>query len=132
MTLNRFSFLLAAIFICTLFSLSQAQSPRMATVNITAEPDKVRINSEGDVSEMRFDVADEQGEVVFQSGQLTGKAMDWKMKDAQGERVSPGTYLITVTFRTPAGKLRKRVEQVTVPEDEKAGVKTQEAPDRKS
>jgi hypothetical protein len=118
----------ALTLICTLCSLAQAQTPRINTVNITAEADKVRITAQGDVSEMRVDVADESGDVVFQSGAITGNQLDWKMTDAQGERVAAGTYLVTVTFRTAAGKLRKRVEQVTVEEVEKVNAPTPAAP----
>jgi hypothetical protein len=106
----------------------QAQTPRVSTVNVRAEADRVRISAEGDVSELRVDVADEQGDVVFQSGAITGQQLDWKMTDTQGERVQAGTYLVTVTFRTAAGKLRKRVEQVTVDEEEKAATVAPVAP----
>lgn len=109
-----------------LFALSwsaQAQTPRLNTVNISTEADKIHIAAQGDVGELRVDISDEAGDVVFQSGAITGNQLDWKMTDAQGERIKPGTYLVTVTFRAPSGKLRKRVEQVTVAEDEKTGAK---------
>jgi hypothetical protein len=119
--IKHFAFALTLIGISALVVGAQAQTPRMTTVNITPEAERVRISGVGDVSEMRVDVADEQGEVVFQSGQITGQRLDWQMTDSQGERVSAGTYLVTVTFRTASGKLRKRVEQVTVDEAEQAG-----------
>ena len=118
-TIKRLSLILA-VTLCALFITAQAQTPRMATVNISAQTDKVHISAEGEVSEMRVDVADEQGEVVFQSGAISGGALDWNMRNAQGERVAAGTYLVTVTFRTASGKLRKRVEQVVVAEAEKS------------
>ena len=120
---DRFSLILALTFICAFSMSAEAQTPRMTSVNITPESDRVRISAVGEATEMRIEVSDEQGEVVFQSGQITGQTLDWKMTDAQGARVQPGTYLVTVTFRTSAGKLRKRVEQVTVAEDEKASTK---------
>src|SRR2546423_7301730 len=113
---------------CLLIVSAQAQTLRMNTVNISAESDKIRIAAQGDVYEMRIEVSDESGDVVFQSGQMTGQTLDWKMTDAQGQRVAAGTYLVTVTFRNTAGKLRKRVEQVTVAEDEKAGTQATAAP----
>jgi hypothetical protein len=99
---------------------ARPQSPRVATVNVLAEADRVRIVAVGDVSEMRIDVKDEAGDVVFQSGVITTEQLDWSMRDAVGDRVPPGSYLLTVSFRTAVGKLRKRVEQVTVAESEKA------------
>jgi hypothetical protein len=120
--------------ICTLILCSallasaQSQTPSFSTVNITPEADRVRINSTGDALEMRVEVSDEAGHVVFESGPVSGQQLDWKMTDAQGERVAPGTYLVTVTFRTASGKLRKRVEQVVVAEDEKASAQAANEP----
>ena len=126
--ITRFSITLATALICTLFSITQAQTPRMATVNITPDADKVSIAAVGDVYEMRIEVSDESGDVVFQSGQMTAQALDWNMKDKQGERVLAGTYLVTVTYHNAAGKLKKRVEQVTVDEVEKASTVSPAAP----
>jgi hypothetical protein len=109
--------------ICALFTLAQAQTPRVSTVNISAESEKVHIAAQGDVSELRVDVADEQGDIMFQSGQIAGQTLDWNMRDSANERVAAGTYLVTVTYRNAAGKLRKRVEQVTVDEAEKPSSK---------
>ena len=115
----RFSLILATALICMLFSIAQAQTPRMATVNITPDSDKVHISAQGDVVEMRIEVVSEAGDVVFESRAISGSTLDWNMKDSQDERVAAGTYMVTVTFRTAAGKSRKRVEQVTVGEAEK-------------
>jgi hypothetical protein len=113
--------LLVAVLLClSAAAHAQQQTPSFSTVNVTPDADRVRINAAGDALEMRVEVSDETGHVVFESGPVSGQQLDWRMTDAQGERVAPGTYLVTVTFRTAAGKLRKRVEQVTVAEDEKA------------
>src|SRR2546423_6272856 len=127
--ITQCAFALAVIFFL-LPVCAQAQTPRINSVSITAEADKVHIAAQGDVSEMRVEVSDEQGDVVFQSGAISGQTLDWKMTDAQGERVSPGTYFVTVTFHNAAGKLRKRVEQVTVAEEDKAGTQASAAPAR--
>ncbi|HEX8421856.1 MAG TPA: hypothetical protein VF634_00500, partial [Pyrinomonadaceae bacterium] len=116
----RLALLLALTLMLSLAG-ARAQTPRMTTVSITPDSNKVHISAIGDVSEMRIEVSDESGDVVFQSGAITGQQLDWNMRDAQGERVSAGTYLVTVTFRNATGKLRKRVEQVTVAEDENSG-----------
>ena len=127
--IKHFAFALAVTFICTLALSAQAQTPRVSTVNVSAESDKVRIAAQGDVWEMRIEVSDESGDVVFQSGAITGQQLDWNMKDSQGERVAAGAYLVTVTFRNAAGKMRKRVEQVTVDEAERADTKRDAAPE---
>jgi hypothetical protein len=117
---GRSAFTIAFLLLSALFVSAQAQTPNLTTVNLTADPERVHIAAEGDVTELRLEVVNEAGEIVFESGAITGNTLDWKMRDAQGERAAPGTYLVTVTFRTAAGKLRKRIEQVTVAEEEKA------------
>jgi hypothetical protein len=115
----------------TLFALlatAQAQTARLSTINVTSDGERVHIAAQGDVYEMRIDVADEQGEVIFQSGQMTGQQLDWNMKDSQGERVAAGTYLVTITFRSTNGKLRKRVEQIMVDAAEKPAKQSTAAP----
>jgi hypothetical protein len=115
-TIRLFSLALATALVCALPSTARAQTPRLSTVNISARPDGVHVAAEGDLAELRMDVADESGEVVFQSGPAPVQSLEWDMRDARGERVAPGAYLVTVTYRTPGGKLRKRVEQVAVEE----------------
>ncbi|HEX8651728.1 MAG TPA: tail fiber domain-containing protein [Pyrinomonadaceae bacterium] len=128
MTIAKHSALALALTFFVLHAGVQAQTAQMTTVNITAQSNQVHITTEGDVSEFRVDVADEQGDVVFQSGQFTGQSLDWKMTDAQGERVAPGTYTVTVTFRMASGKLRKRVEQIVVEAAEKPTKQSTAAP----
>jgi hypothetical protein len=126
-TAKHLALTLALTFFALLANL-QAQTPRMATVNITPDSHVVHISAVGDVSEMRIEVSDESGDVIFQSGAITGQQLDWKMTDTPGERVAAGTYLITVTYRNAAGKSRKRVEQVTVEEAEKSSTQHVAAP----
>jgi hypothetical protein len=127
-TIKQLALTFFLICLCALLMSAQAQTPRMNGVNISAQADKVQISAEGEVAELRVDVANESGEVVFQSGQITGQQIDWQMTDAQGVRVAPGTYLVTVTFRNAAGKLRKRVEQVIVDEGDKSSTQASAAP----
>ena len=109
---KRFSSALAFSFF--LFCSTQAQTPQVSTVNITAEESKVSISAAGDVLDMRVAVSDEAGDIVFESGPVAGDKLDWTMKDSQGQRVPAGTYTMTVTYRTSSGKLKRRVEQVLV------------------
>lgn len=117
--MNAFKRFIAAVALAffALCAGAWAQTPAVSTVNITPDSDKVRVYALGDVTGMRLEVSDEAGDIVFESGQLTGRVLDWEMRDSQGERVAPGTYTVTVSYRMPSGKLRKRVEQVTVTEE---------------
>ncbi|HWT03517.1 MAG TPA: hypothetical protein VN256_24920 [Pyrinomonadaceae bacterium] len=119
-TIKRFS----AAVVLTLFALyasAWAQTPTVSTVNITPDSDKVRVYALGDVTGMRLEVSDEAGDIVFESGQMTARELIWEMRDSQGARVAPGTYTVAVSYRMPSGKLRKRVEQVTVTEEVTSG-----------
>ena len=113
---KRFSFLLAFSLFASL-AAAVAQTPSVSTVNVTPDEQKVRISTVGDVLDMSLAVSDESGDVVFESGAVTGDHLDWAMKDTQGRRVPPGSYTLMVTYRTPAGKLKRRVEQVLVTEE---------------
>ncbi len=115
-TTSRFSFALFA----TLFLLAlstHAQTPTVSAINLTPDENKIRIAAVGDVLDMRVAVNDESGDVVFESGPVTGDHLDWTMSDPQGQRVEPGSYTLTVTYRTSNGKLKRRVEQVVVTEE---------------
>ena len=115
--IKQFVFAFALICFSALLVSAQAQSPRVSTVNVTPESNKVHISIVGEVFDMRAMVSDEAGEVVFESGPFDGQSLDWTMSDAQGQRVPAGTYTLTVTYRTSSGKLRRRVEQVLVSEE---------------
>ncbi len=110
---------LASALVLTLFELvlnAQAQTPRLNGVNLTAEADKVRVSTQGEVFELKIEVVAESGEMVFEGGQIADQPLDWNMKDAQGRRVPAGTYTVMVSYVTQAGKPRKRIEQVLVTE----------------
>ncbi|HWT02916.1 MAG TPA: tail fiber domain-containing protein [Pyrinomonadaceae bacterium] len=113
---QRFAFALALIFFAALVG-ARAQTPSVSTVNVTPDEKKVRIAAVGDVLDMRVVVSDEAGDVVFESGPVTGDKLDWAMTGEGGGRVPPGAYTMTVNYRTSNGKLRRRVEQILVTEE---------------
>ncbi len=123
-TISRFASA-SALALFFLFAGASAQTPAVSTINLTPDADKVRVSAVGDVLDMRVVVSDEAGDVVFESGPVTGNSLDWTMAAAQSARVPAGTYTMTVTYRTANGKLRRRVEQVFVAE----AVKTDEGKD---
>jgi hypothetical protein len=124
-TIKRITF---ALFVTLLLLApsARAQTPAVSTVNVTPGEQKVRVSSVGDVLDMHVAVSDESGDVVFESGPVAGDGLDWEMRDPQGRRVPPGTYNLTVTYRTSSGKVKRRVEQVLVTEE--AGKAEAQAP----
>ncbi len=112
--IKRFAAVSALTF--CLFAGASAQTPTVSAVNLTPDADKVRISAVGDVLDLRVSVSDESGDIIFESGPAAGNNLDWTMSDPQGQRVAPGSYTLTVTYRTSNGKLKRRVEQVLVTE----------------
>jgi hypothetical protein len=51
-TIRWLSLIATLTLISALFSVAQAQTPRLNSVNITAKSDKIRVAAQGDVSEM--------------------------------------------------------------------------------
>jgi hypothetical protein len=117
-TFKRFAHSLALTIIPLAFAV--AQTPQVSTVNVTPDGQKVRVSALGDVFDLRVSVSDESGDIVFEGGPVSGQALDWALADPQGQRVPAGAYTLSVTYRTAAGKLKRRVEQVLVT-DEAAG-----------
>jgi hypothetical protein len=119
-TIKRIAFALAFTVLAS-FATALAQAPQVSTVNVTPDERKVRVSAVGDVLEMRVAVSDESGDIVFEGGPVVADKLDWTMRDAQGQRVPAGAYLMSVTYRTSSGKLKRRVEQVLVTEEVTGG-----------
>ena len=112
--LRFFAFVMSLALLAPLAVTARAQAARLSTVNVTSDGRRVRVSAQGDVTELRTEVLDESGEVVFDSGAVYDSALVWGLTDSHGKRVDAGSYTLTVSYRTAAGKLRKRVEQVWV------------------
>ena len=115
-TAKRLVFALALVLFAAHAS-TLAQRPQLNSVNIAAEENRVRASAQGQVFDLRMEVVDDAGDIVFEGVQAAAEHLDWNMRDAKGTRVSPGTYTVTVSYTTAAGRPRKRVEQVTVTEE---------------
>jgi len=113
-TIKPLAFVLGLALTLTNLSANYAQTPTISTVNLSAESDRVQISAQGEVQELRLEVINPAGEVIFDSGPVSASAVEWPMRDSQGARVADGVYLCAISYRNSAGKLRKRIEQVTV------------------
>jgi Chaperone of endosialidase len=104
----------------TLTYLSGLLSPIMAQSNLTATPQitvdagRAQFEVASDAQQMRVEVYSPGGELVFQSGAVSGRLIEWNMLDAKGERVADGVYLVAISLRQASGKWLKRIEQLTV------------------
>ncbi|HKQ52811.1 MAG TPA: tail fiber domain-containing protein [Pyrinomonadaceae bacterium] len=121
---RRFALNLAFAVIVVPLATAQAQTPSLSTVNVTPEAGRVRVAPVGPVSDLKLEVVNEAGDTVFEAMQGAREQIDWHMTDAAGVRVAPGTYTVTVSYTTQAGKQRKRIEQVLVTDERMVGKET--------
>jgi hypothetical protein len=102
----------ALLFCSALWSSARAQMPAL---DVAIDTDQVRFAAAA--QEMRVEVYAPSGEMIFDSGAVTDQSVEWKMQDAQGERVADGVYLVTIQLKSATGQIRKRIEQVSVGRD---------------
>jgi hypothetical protein len=70
-----------------------------AKTSIIIERQLVRFITPGEAMEWRLVVANQQGELIFDSGLVYGSALDWPLKNQQGEAVASGLYTYTLTSK---------------------------------
>jgi hypothetical protein len=108
-----------AIALCVLFCLTvMAQDlPRNASgrtgasqdVTIIIEQQQVRFIAQKAGEEMRLQVFDQTGELVFDSGAVQAAEVNWPLQAASGEMLKSGLYAYTLSLReTGAAEARPR------------------------
>src|SRR5437879_4990419 len=75
---------------------TRAQSPE---INIIINQHLVRFAAPSDIPEWRLEVANQQGEVIFDSGSVSGTALEWPLRNQQGEALEGGLYAYTLTIK---------------------------------
>ncbi|HZS04411.1 MAG TPA: hypothetical protein VFD58_06210 [Blastocatellia bacterium] len=80
---------------------TQTQTPA-PEITIVVGREAVRFSALNEVAEWHLVVTSQQGEVVFDSGTFQGSALEWPLRDQQGEAVASGLYAYTLTTRTAA------------------------------
>ncbi|HEY0375724.1 MAG TPA: tail fiber domain-containing protein [Pyrinomonadaceae bacterium] len=127
---RRAALIVTFILTLALSASAQEQTLRTAreTVRVTAARDKVRVLIGRDLYATQVEVSNASGEIIYESGLLSGDSFDWRLRDSLGERVAAGDYTLTITYRTPAGKLMRRTEQVSVQDDDAAAAQVSAAP----
>lgn len=115
-TLKHIALMFILTFCSATWSIAQTQ---LLALDVAIDSDQVRFAAAG--QEMRVEIFSPSGEIVFDSGAVTGQPVDWKMQNAKGERVADGVYLVTISLRTATGQVRKRIEQVVIGREQQAG-----------
>ncbi|HYG78863.1 MAG TPA: hypothetical protein VD861_00665, partial [Pyrinomonadaceae bacterium] len=106
-----------AVLLCALAAGARAQT---VPVEVTTDGESARFSAAGEVRMMQVEVYGPGGEMVFVSGFVEGRAVEWPQRDPAGRRVADGVYTAAVTTVAASGELRKRVERVVVGRDAQA------------
>ena len=68
-------------------------------VTIVIQPKQVRFIAQKTGEEMRLQVFDQSGELVFDSGAAKATQVDWPLEDANGEMLKSGLYAYTLSIK---------------------------------
>src|SRR5262245_3915752 len=68
-------------------------------VLIIIQQEQVRFTAKKDVEEMRLQIFDQAGQLVYDSGAVTGPELTWVLRQAGGEAVKSGLYAYTLSVK---------------------------------
>ncbi len=112
---KRLAYSLASAFVAILMSgllwVVQAQT---SYLNVSVERDQAHFAIKSEARQMRIEVYSPGGELIFDSGEVAGQTVVWNLLDQQGQPVTDGVYLATLSISAGPGETLKRIEQVTV------------------
>lgn len=100
-TTKRLSALLLTVLLslnATLAQLPQRSAPP-AEVQIILQPEQVRFTTPTNVEQMRLQVFDQNGALVFDSQPLAVNQLDWRWLGPDGNPVKSGLYAYTLTIK---------------------------------
>jgi hypothetical protein len=80
-------------------SETQSANPISQDVMIIIQQEKVRFTAQKAVQEMRLQILDQSGAVVYDSGSVAEPALNWPLQDASGVQVKSGLYAYTLTIQ---------------------------------
>src|SRR5262249_18421221 len=102
--------LILTILICSLLYITPvaAQEPQFAKpsrdtssqgVTITIQRQQLRFTAPVSAQELRLEVLNQAGEVVYDSGSVTGAELSWALRNASGAEIPSGLYAYTLTIK---------------------------------
>jgi hypothetical protein len=119
-TIKHFLAILLCISLC--LSLTQAQpapdkrqdaqttNTIAQDVLIIIQQEQVRFTAQKAVAEMQLQIFDQAGQIVYDSGAVTGPELTWVLRQANGEAVKSGLYAYTLSVKE-AGAADARVRR---------------------
>src|SRR4030095_9017913 len=78
---------------------AQAASPLAQDVLIIIQQEQVRFTSQKAAAEMQLQIFDQAGQLVYDSGAVTGPELTWVLRQADGEAVKSGLYAYTLSVK---------------------------------
>jgi hypothetical protein len=108
-TLKHFIVLLLCISLCMFLAQAQPgpdKRQEAQTTNriaqdmlIIIQQDQVRFTAQKAIEEMRLQIFDQAGQLVYDSGAMTGLELTWGLRQADGEAVKSGLYAYTLSVK---------------------------------
>lgn len=78
---------------------AQTPNTNAQDVLIIIQQEQVRFTARKAVEEMRLQVFDQAGQLVYDSGPSTGSELTWILRQANGEAVKSGLYAYTLSIK---------------------------------
>jgi hypothetical protein len=79
---------------------AQAQDPE---INIIINQKAVKFAAPTELSEWRLEVMDQKGELIFDSGVVSGQALEWPLRNQRGDALESGLYAYSLTTKDTSG-----------------------------
>src|SRR5262249_9593504 len=68
-------------------------------VTIIIQQQQLRFTAPASAQELRLEVFNQAGELVYDSGLITGQELSWALRNVSGEAVPSGLYAYTLTIK---------------------------------
>jgi hypothetical protein len=101
---SSFFALLMSLAILTSTYTALGQQAQSGKTSIIIDRQLVRFVAPGEAVEWRLEVANQQGEIIFDSSFITSPALEWPLSNQQGEAVSSGLYTYTLSIKESASE----------------------------
>src|SRR5574341_1056709 len=108
-TLKHFIAMLLCISLCAPLTLAhpvpdkqqdaQTTKPITQDVLIIIQQEQVRFTAQKPIAEMQLQILDQTGQVVYDSGVVTGPELTWVLRQADGEAVKSGLYAYSLSVK---------------------------------
>lgn len=110
-TIKRYlTTLLIALLISPVVPAQPPQDAKQQDVTIIIQQEKVRFTAQKAVAEMRLQIFDQTGQLVYDSGPLAEGELNWTLQDGNGGAIKSGLYAYTLSVKE-AGAESPRVRR---------------------